>query len=224
MAAMQQLDATAIETFKIPRLLLMEHAGLALARSVTRLVERQSSREPDVRPVVVCCGTGFNGGDGMAAARHLHEWGYRLHVAVMGRLDRLPEEPATYAVILQRLGLTLLEVDTLAASEQLDRWLEGCRLIVDALLGIGLRGAVREPLARVIGRMNDSGKPIVSADIPSGLDGDTGRPQGTAVRATVTVAFGLVKHGCVVGDGPTYAGELVVDPITIPRSVLDHIG
>ena len=220
-AEMQQLDDTAITIFKIPRLLLMEHAGLALARGVARLAERLSKTGHGTPSVVVCCGTGFNGGDGMAAARHLQAWGYRLRVAVTGRLDRLYQEPATYAAILRQLGLTLLEIDSAEASEPLNRWLADGQLIIDALLGIGLSGPVRAPAAQIIDRMNDSGKPIVSADIPSGLDGDTGRPHGAAVRAAMTVAFGLVKHGCVVADGPAYTGELVVDPITLPRAILE---
>jgi NAD(P)H-hydrate epimerase len=68
--------------------------------------------------------------------------------------------------------------------------------------------------------MSGAGKPVVAVDIPSGLDGDSGRVQGAAVRAAVTVTFGLPKRGCLMAEGPAHTGELIVDPITIPRSLL----
>ena len=211
---MQAIDRAAIETVGIPRLLLMEHAGLAVARAVRTLSPTPSAS------VVVCCGTGFNGGDGLAAARHLDAWGFRLRIVVAGRLDRLREEPATYASILQRLGRALTECAAADALAQAERWFAECDVIIDALLGIGARGAVREPVASLIASMNRSGKSIVAVDIPSGLDADTGLVQGLAVKATTTVALGLPKHGCFLQEGPAYAGSLIVDPITIPPQLL----
>ncbi|MBI2104890.1 MAG: NAD(P)H-hydrate epimerase [Candidatus Omnitrophica bacterium] len=212
---MQQIDASAIDAVGIPRLLLMEHAGLAVVRAVHHLVPDPSA------PLVICCGTGWNGGDGLAAARHLHERGHPLRVAVTGPLDRLREEPAAYARILRGLGVAPVECLTAEALGPLDEWLAECRLVIDALLGIGARGAVREPAASMIERINRSGKPVVAVDIPSGLDADTGRIQGVAVRATMTVTFGLAKRGCLLAEGPAHTGTLVVDPITIPRRLLE---
>lgn len=212
---MQGIDATAIETLGIPRLLLMEHAGLAVARSARVLLPRSTA------PILVCCGTGFNGGDGLAAARHLHERGYALHVLVAGRLADLRAEPATFAAILQRLGLPILEVTGPEAWPRVDQALERCGLVIDALLGIGTTGVVREPIASLIERLNRSGKPIIAVDLPSGLDGDTGLVQGIAVRATATVAFGRPKQGCFLQAGPAHVGSLTVDSITIPRALLD---
>ena len=224
-ARMQQIDAAAIETVGIPRLLLMDHAGLAVARAAQRLLPARST------PIVVCCGSGFNGGDGLSAARHLHEGGYPLRMLVAGRLDRLRGEPATYATILQRLGLSLMEYTDGTATRgavphrdarvRVEHWLGECGLIIDALLGIGARGMVREPVASLVACMNRSGKPILAVDIPSGIDGDTGRVRGIAVKATLTVTFGLPKRGCFIQDGPAHVGSLVVDPITIPRTLLE---
>ena len=215
MARMQQIDAAAIDTCGIPRLLLMEHAGLAVARAVSSL---SAGSEP---PPLVCCGSGYNGGDGLCAARHLHALGYAPRVVLTGRVAQLREEPLIYARIVQRLGIPLMELTGLEDLGSAERWVESCALIIDALLGIGVRGAVREPIASLIDCINHSGKPIVAADIPSGLDGDTGLPQGRAVRATVTVAFGLPKQGCFTGQGPAHVGTLVVDAITMPRTLLE---
>ena len=214
-AKMQAIDAAAIDTLGIPRLLLMEHAGLAVARAVRTLAH------PSSAPLFVCCGMGFNGGDGLAAARHLHDWGYRLTLLLAGRLAELRAEPATYAAVLQRLGLSITELTDTGPWPQVERALDACSLVIDALLGIGAMGAVREPMASLIARLNQSGKPILSVDIPSGLDGDTGRAQGVAVNAAVTVTFGLPKQGCVTGDGPAHVGSLIVDSITIPRTLLE---
>ena len=223
-AEMERLDALAINAYGIPRLLLMEHAGVALARGTATLGLREGALRGAPRPIVICCGTGYNGGDGMAAARHLQAWGYAPQVALVGRRDQLRSEPSIYAKILCRLGIPLLELEDDHAMRQFDGWIEACGLVVDALLGIGVRGAVRQPYRDLIDRLNRSGRLIVAADLPSGLDGDTGLPQGVAVKAALTVTFGAAKRGCVMGDGPSYTGELVVDPITIPPKVLGGAG
>ena len=214
---MQRIDAAAINRYGIPRLLLMEHAGLALAHAV-------SSLSPDRKPpIVVCCGTGYNGGDGLCAARHLHHWGYGLRVLLTGRVAQLRDEPLIYATIVTRLRIPLRELSGPARLRSAKRWLDSCGVIIDALLGIGVRGPVREPTASLIDALNRCGKPIVSADLPSGLDGDTGVPQGRAVKASVTVAFGLPKHVCFIGQGPAHAGTLITEPITIPPALLKRI-
>ena len=212
---MSSIDRAAIQTFGIPRLLLMEHAGLALARCAITLVSEPS------KPILVCCGTGFNGGDGLAAARHLYNQGHSLRVVLAGDRAQVREEPATYVTMVERLGIPVKQCPSIEAIKQVESWMGECGLIIDALLGIGIRGSVREPMASLIGRMNRSGKPIVAADLPSGLDADRGLPQGIAIQATMTVAFGLPKQGCFLRDGPAYTGTLVVDSITIPPMLLE---
>lgn len=214
---MQQIDAQAIDDLGIPRLLLMEHAGLALVNTVRSLA-------PQPAHVFVCCGTGFNGGDGLAAARHLHEWGYPTQILIAGTIAALRPEPAIFATILRRLGLSILECPTAESLNPVEDALARSALLIDALLGIGIRDDVREPIASLIRSMNRSGRPIVCADVPSGLDADTGRVCGIAVRATATVAFGLAKQGCFIGEGPVHAGSLTVASITIPRAVLEEAG
>ncbi len=213
---MQQIDTAAIDTFKIPRLLLMEHAGMAVARAVA---QRSAAI---TLPVVICCGMGFNGGDGLAAARHLHAWGYPLSLVLLGRIEALRDEPSIYATILQRLGLPIIELTAppSAGGDRFEEQLSACGLVIDAMLGIGARGSIREPMASVITRINAARAPVIAVDIPSGLDADTGRVASVAIRATRTVTFGLPKRGCVLEEGPACVGVLDVDAITIPPRLL----
>ncbi len=218
---MQAIDEAAIHTFGIPRLLLMEHAGLAVARVAADRLRTLHGAKP---AVMVCCGSGYNGGDGLAAARHLHRWGIELSVILAGSANRLRAEPAIYAAILRRVGVAVHELGNPADLAPIKARLARAALLVDALLGIGATGPVRDPLRGLIELMNRSGRPIVSADIPSGLHADTGAVQGIAVRATTTVTFGLPKRGCLRGEGPAHTGRLLVDSITIPPGVLAGSG
>lgn len=219
-ASMQRIDTEAIETLGIPRLLLMEHAGLAVARCAHTLLPTT------MRPIVICCGRGYNGGDGLAAARHLHASGYQLHLVLAARRDQLRDEPAMYANIMEQLGVSLLELgppiaDSVESWQAVEHHLAECGLIIDALLGIGMRGPVREPLPSLITRINAAGTPILAVDVPSGLDADSGAVRGVAVKATCTVTLGLPKHGCFIGQGPAHTGSLFVDSISLPRHLLD---
>lgn len=212
---MQAIDAAAIETLSIPRLLLMEHAGFAVARAVRTLCSALTEH-----PLVICCGSGYNGGDGLAAARHLHRWGYPLHIVLACARNQLREEPAIFARILERLEVPLTPVDVNSAYHAAS-WIHQAPVIVDALLGIGVRHAVREPSASIIQSINRSQRPVVAVDVPSGLDADTGGVCGIAVHATLTVTFGRIKRGCLMGEGPAHVGTLRVDDITLPPSLLD---
>ena len=216
-AQMQAIDDTAIRQFGIPRLLLMEHAGLALASAVAAM------SRPSSAPVLVACGSGYNGGDGLCAGRHLHALGYGVRVVLVGRLAALRDEPAQYARMLQRLGIEIREIQRADEIDASAPWIVEAPCVVDALLGIGIRGTVREPYAALIARLNASGRPIVSADVPSGLDADTGVVQGVAVKAACTVTFGRPKRGCFMAEGPAHAGRLIIDQITIPPQILEKV-
>jgi NAD(P)H-hydrate epimerase len=214
---MQRIDRAAIQTIGIPRLLLMEHAGLAVARAVRSLYAETDNA------ILVCCGMGHNGGDGLCAARHLAQWGYRPRIMLAGSTAHLKDEPAVYANILRALGVPLVEIRSPdeAKPQQL---FANVGVLIDALLGIGLRGSVKPLQTRLIELMNRSGLPIVSVDVPSGLDADTGLPQGIIVKAAVTVTFGLPKQGLFRGEGPDHAGDVIVDDIGIPLSLLAPTG
>jgi len=211
---MQRIDEAAIHEFGIPRLLLMEHAGFAVAQAVQALVSDRA------RSVLFCCGTGYNGGDGLCAARHLLQWGYQPRVLLAGSVSSLREEPGIYVNILHHLQVPVIEVQSSQDVEAQQLVWQEAGVMVDALVGIGLRGPVRPVIAEIIARINQAGGPVVAVDVPSGLDADTGLPQGIAVRATTTVTFGLPKQGFVTADGPRYTGRVVVAEISLPPQLL----
>jgi ADP-dependent NAD(P)H-hydrate dehydratase / NAD(P)H-hydrate epimerase len=162
---------------------------------------------------LVLCGTGNNGGDGLAAARHLHRWGRLRGVACIDRA-RLRGPAAREADVLERLGVRI-------ASEVR---LEGAGTVLDALLGTGLSRAPEGRYANWIRAANRAGVEIVAADIPSGLDADSGQAYDPCIRAHTTVTLGLPKTGLLLADGPARCGHLVVADIGIPGEALEAVG
>ncbi len=226
-ARIAAIDRAAIDRIGIPRLLLMDHAGLAVADEALRLAthrDRARRLKPhhSIRETLrffICAGTGFNGGDGLSAGRHLAGLGHRVHCFLIGARNALRQEPAIFASILDYLHVRIMErPDGFRARDR--AVLRQCDAAIDALLGVGLRGPVRPGAANAIEALNDSRVPIVSADVPSGLDADTGQPHGVAIRARVTVTFGLPKLGFFRKGAAKYVGRLVVNTITIPKSLL----
>ena len=210
---MQRLDDAAIHTIGIPRLLLMDAAGRALAQALRALI-------PAPGKLLVCCGLGYNGGDGLCAAWYLARWGYEPRVFLAGERGRLKDEPAVYARILEGHQVRVHEVAQPQQAQVVSEEMRQAQGILDALVGIGLQGPVKPLTSSLITLINQSGKPVVAADIPSGLDADTGLPNPVAVTATVTVTFGLPKQGLLTGEGPAHAGDVIVDDIGMPASLL----
>ncbi len=212
---MAAADANA-EWLGVPRIVLMENAGAAVARAVTRGF-------PQARRILVVAGTGNNGGDGLVAARHLCSMGLTVRTIVLGEVR---EEPAkTNLEALRRLRCP--ELATVRHGEEVlafQEWFLWADLIVDAVLGTGVRGRIREPHATAIDLMNMSPAPKIAVDVPSGMDPDTGEVRDRAVRATVTVTFHRPKAGLVVPGTERYVGTLVVAPIGIPREAELYVG
>jgi ADP-dependent NAD(P)H-hydrate dehydratase / NAD(P)H-hydrate epimerase len=195
-SAQRAVDAWAIEERGIPGLELMERAGTGLADVVER-------RAPAGR-VVVVCGKGNNGGDGFVVARVLH--GRRRDVAVL-TLAEPDEYRGDARTNLERLPSG---VKPFAAPA-----LSGAAVIVDAILGTGFSGEVREPYADAIEAINASDALIVACDVPSGVDASTGEVAGSAVRAGVTVTFHAAKPGLWISPGKSHAGAVHVVDIGI---------
>jgi hydroxyethylthiazole kinase-like uncharacterized protein yjeF len=213
-ARMRAIDRWAIEQEGVPSLELMERAGIGVARAAEELA-------PDGR-VVVLCGKGNNGGDGLVAARLLREAGREVAVLTAGPAEELRGDarenllrlPGERPVQLGRAGAEPREGDgARGAAEPL----HGCAAIVDALLGTGFAGEPRGAAAEGIDAANAAGAPVVSVDVPSGVDASTGAVCARAVRARLTVTFHAAKPGLWIHPGKAHAGEVRTLDIGIPR-------
>ena len=209
-AEMAAIDREAVEECRIPPAALMERAGTEVARAVERLLE---GRVAGAR-VHVLCGGGNNGGDGFVAARCLANWGARVRVDHRRASDRLKGEPlgvlhggAEGGVHAASAGETDLRM-----LSSLSRLRRGGRRPSRGRAP----GALRSPVAEMAEAVNEAGRPVVAVDIPTGVDADTGKAAPAAVRAAVTVTFGLPKVGHLFYPGRAHTGELVVADIGFP--------
>ena len=202
---MRAIDSWAIDEQRVHALDLMEQAGLGVARNLEELV-------PD-GAVAVVCGKGNNGGDGLVAARVLRESGRQVTVLCTGgpsdlsadsraNLERLPGPAPVFSDADGQLDLGVLE---------------RTEAIVDALLGTGFQGAPRGGVVKAIEAINQAPAPVLSVDVPSGVDASTGTIAGAAVRADATVTFHAAKLGLWVNPGKSHTGALRVIDIGIPR-------
>jgi ADP-dependent NAD(P)H-hydrate dehydratase / NAD(P)H-hydrate epimerase len=196
---MSRADSAARE-LGIPGGVLMERAGVAMASIA---LERYSPGG-----ALVVCGGGNNGGDGFVIARELYRFG--VDVAVLATKSEYEGEPATNLAILRNLQVRFI------VAEDLDAELGAADLVVDALLGTGFSGEVREKEAGIIEKMNSARVPVLAVDVPSGVDGTTGEVQGVAVSAALTVCAHAMKVGCVISPGREHAGEVIAVDIGIP--------
>ncbi len=210
---MRRLDRKTIEECGLPGVVLMENAGRGAA-----VLTREHFGELAGRKVAVLCGRGNNGGDGFVMARIFHGWGALVRVFLLGQREQVRGDARINLEVALKMGLELVEIDQ---DERLDRLdLAGVELVVDAILGTGLNSEVRGLYRSVIENLNRSNLPVVAVDIPSGLDSDSGRILGAAVRADLTVTFGLPKIGLMLPPGEGLVGRLKVVDIGIPPHVL----
>jgi NAD(P)H-hydrate epimerase len=169
--------------------------------------------------VAIVCGRGNNGGDGLVAARHLADWGRRVEVVLTAPPESMSGDAALQLAAVRALDLPIHPATDEAAFEYLPAP-GSFAVVVDALLGTGLKGEVRGLAVEAIAWMNGQGVPVLAVDTPSGLCGDTGRVLGAAVRATRTVTLAASKLGHWLHPGPDHVGELVVADIGIPEASL----
>jgi hydroxyethylthiazole kinase-like uncharacterized protein yjeF len=209
---MRELDRKAIEEFGIAAELLMENAGQAVYFALLDEFGIAGKR------FVIFCGLGNNGGDGLVVARKIHSSGGMVRVFVLGDPGRFKGAAKINFDIVSRLPIDVRQIESPeAARTEVAR----CDCIVDAILGTGLTREVTGLYREVIELVNGSGKTVFSVDIPSGVHGDTGKVMGTAVRADVTVTFGLPKIGNVLFPGYDLGGKLYVSHISFPPSIYD---
>ena len=219
-AQMKEMDRRAIEERGIPSPVLMERAARHGAEEAVRFLERENGscgRRP--YRAAVFCGPGNNGGDGVAAARFLAERGLETRAFLVGSRERMTADTRLMEERLAQAGLALEDWQT---EEQKD-WCACADLILDALLGVGLRGEVRPGVKETILWLDSLDKPVLAVDIASGIHSDTGEVMGAALHAAVTVTFTLPKFGHLEGQGGYYTGELKTADIGIPEDVVEQV-
>jgi ADP-dependent NAD(P)H-hydrate dehydratase / NAD(P)H-hydrate epimerase len=190
----------------VPGTALMEAAGRAVADAAVAFLAGCGAA------AAVVCGPGNNGGDGFVAARLLRARGWRVRLGLLGDKAGLTGDAAEMAARWDG------PIEALSPAV-----LEGADLIVDALFGAGLSRPVEGSAAAVVAAINAAGRPVLAVDVPSGLDGNTGRAEGPVVRASLTVTFFRRKPGHLLLPGRTLCGEVRLADIGIPAGVLDEI-
>lgn len=214
----RELDRRAIEGFGVPGVVLMENAGRGCAELLMRL-------NPERKPTVILCGPGNNGGDGFVIARHLDNAGWPVKVHIVARHNRQAGDADINFDILYASGIefTQYRPDYFEQSHR-DLFLRQFAVagwVVDALFGNGLTRALGAPFDWLTGVVNESGKPILAVDIPSGLDCDTGEPLGPCVKATHTATFVALKRGFLNPNSKQWTGEVHVIDIGAPRVLVE---
>jgi NAD(P)H-hydrate epimerase len=213
-AQVREIDRLAIEQYGIPGIVLMENASRAAARIAIRMLRRRPRR------VLILCGGGNNGGDGLAIARHVHNHLIEVTVAATVAPDSWQGDAAINASILQAMGVPVEP----ATPAMVAAWQGG--LIVDAIFGTGLARPPRPPFPELARAVNGTGIRVLAVDVPSGLDCDTGLPLGepeAVIRANVTVTFVARKPGFVRPQARPYLGHVVVVDIGVPRELIERV-
>lgn len=220
-AVMRELDRRAIEEFGIKSRDLMDRAGHGVATSVRRLAETFGYANPYIH---VIAGRGNNGGDGFAAARYLKDMGFAVEVWLAGTIPQVSGDAAYFLSRCKQAKIPVEELPTL------EDWQEAianpliAEIVVDGVLGVGIKGPPRGPVAGAIQyiRAQADEAVIVSIDVPSGLNADSGLPEGDAVKADLTVTMGLPKRGLVNPAAIDYVGTIEVVDIGLPSELVNE--
>ena len=207
---MVEVDHLMIEEYHILLIQMMENAG----RNLAELARRKFGGQVDGRSIAILCGAGNNGGGGLVAARHLSNWGAEVSVKLAFDPGRLKDIPAHQWQILEVMGL--------ASNQKPD--LGNAELIIDALIGYGLTGDPRPPVAEWIDRANDSRRPILALDAPSGLDTTCGIPGKPCIQASTTLTLALPKTGLLTSQAKSVIGDLYLADISVPPELYRHLG
>ncbi len=209
---MAEVDRLMIEEYRISLIQMMENAGRNLAEQVHRICQGNLIG----RNIIVLCGRGNNGGGGMVAARHLHNRGAALAVKLVGDVGQLKEISAHQWAILRKLGIPGTTHPFPPPTDP--------ALIIDAMIGYGLKGDIRGDIAMWIDWANQSGAEILALDTPSGLDTTTGNPAKPCIRATQTLTLALPKVGLLAPQARPYVGKLFLADISVPVELYKKLG
>jgi NAD(P)H-hydrate epimerase len=193
----RDFDAWAIDTMGIPGTTLMENAGRSSAEVAMEMLAGKSHPF-----VTIFCGTGNNGGDGFVIARHLANYGVEGQIILCAGREKIQGDARINFVTCQKMDISVIELDMdeYQIHKQVCDLSRQSTLIVDALFGTGFKGELSSPFAALIRCINALHSPILSVDIPSGLDCDTGKPLPVCIEAAATVSFVAAKKGFFQGN------------------------
>ena len=215
---MRKLDRLAIEDYKIPGIVLMENAGYRVAMAVKTMLTQGKNNE--TASISIFCGKGNNGGDGFVAARHLANMKYDVKVFIVADPSNITGDAAINLEIVKKMGLQIKVIEDASDVRKIRDSVADSKIIVDALLGTGLKGEVRGIGKEVIDLINELRLPVIAVDIPSGICGETGKILGNAVMAKQTVTMVLPKTGLLIYPGLEYVGELIIVDIGMPIELI----
>ncbi|MCP4725639.1 MAG: NAD(P)H-hydrate epimerase, partial [bacterium] len=209
---MRSIDTRAIKQIGIPGTTLMERAGLETVDYMVDLFGYLAGRK-----IFVFCGKGNNGGDGYVIARELKRLAAEVHVYVFGKKTDLTGDALLNYSIIKKMGLKIEHVNSDAALKNIP---DSADIVIDALLGTGIKGEVRGMLGKAITRINTMNAAVVSVDLPSGLNSDTGTFVNECVHADLTVTMGLLKTGLLLYPGKMMAGLIRIADIGFPEKAI----
>lgn len=216
---MKSIDAHAINVLGIPGIVLMENAALEVVRAAADMLGSLAGRA-----IVLAAGKGNNGGDALAAARHLENKGAHCTVFLLSCRSDIRGDAAVNLGIIEKMGIALHELIEDVQLPEFQSIVRRSDLVIDGIFGTGLKGGVNGIAAGVIEKLNGSGVPVLSIDIPSGVCGETGEILGSCVDAARTVTLCLPKAGLVVHPGCDHTGKLDVVDIGIPEQSVAQSG
>lgn len=208
----RDIDRKATEEFGVPSIILMENAGRSIAEYIISCNVNEN--------IFICCGKGNNGGDGFVIARHLDNYELPVHILLFSNPDDLKGDAKINHDIAIKSSIQITVVNNENLDAVLKEFLFNSKWIIDALFGTGLQGIVKPPYNKIIQAMNDSNAIILSVDIPSGLDCDTGEPLGTAVKATHTFTLAVLKKGFANPVAKNFLGYVHIVDIGIPKLLI----
>jgi NAD(P)H-hydrate epimerase len=212
-AQTREIDRRAVEQYNMPSIILMENAARAVADVACEMLSHDCRGE-----ILILCGAGHNAGDGLAAARHLHNRGADVTLGLLNDPGSFEGDTLVNWEIVR--AMNLLAVPATPDLLEADR---AARLIIDAIFGTGLNRPPVEPFPTLANAVKKSGRPVLAIDVPSGLDCDTGTAPGICIEATRTVTFVAEKIGYAQPTAQPYLGQLTVADIGVPREVIAQV-
>lgn len=209
---MSSIDGYCIKTLGIPGVVLMENAALKVIKNIDTDKYQQ---------YVVVCGKGNNGGDGFAVARHLHILGKKVEVFLLGSSENMKEDCRINYRIIKNIGINVKKISNVEDINELREAIEKSQVTIDCIFGTGLSKKLEGIYDMAVTIINENSRYIISVDVPSGFDSNTGLALGNSIKANKTISFQLYKTGFLSYGADKYTGEIIVEDIGIPESAIN---